>query len=185
MVSGALRILPLAVLLVACRSEQQAAVGEEQSAVPAGPVVDAAGIIPAASEAAFNARLRSYWDEEETAIVVSTTDSLGGRSIEDYARDQFGEWGIGSAETQRGVLVLVAPEEFEARIEVGCGLETVLSNAIVMDIMEEEMVPQFRTGELVEGIEAGVEAIMTALAEAETAPGPVSSFCVELMREAA
>jgi uncharacterized protein len=177
-ISGAFRSVALAAMLVACR-------GEQQAATPSGPVVDAAGIIPAETEAALDVRLRTYWDEEETAIVVSTTDSLDGRSIEEFARDQFREWGIGNAETNRGVLVLVAPDERKARIEVGCGLETVLTNAVAQDIMDEEMTPRFRTGELAEGIEAGVTAIATALAESEVAPGPVSPYCVELMREAA
>ncbi len=172
-------------MLVACRGEQQAVVQDEQSALPISPVVDAAGIIPADAEAVLDTRLRDYWDEEETAIVVSTVDTLDGRSIEDYSREQFNTWGIGSGLTHRGVLILVAPLEREARIEVGCGLESVLTDDVAQAIMDEDMTPRFAAGDMVEGIEGGVDAIIGALAGSETRPGRGSPYCVDHMREAA
>ncbi len=57
-------------------------------------------------------------------------------------------------------MFLIAPKERKARIEVGSGLEAALTNAEAQVIMDEVIVPQFREGHMVEGIDAGVSAII-------------------------
>lgn len=179
MIPGALRILPLAVLLVACRGEQQAAISPESPARPDGPVADAAEVIPATAEAALDARLREYWDQEKTAIVVNTITDLDGVPIERYATRTFNDWGIGDDETDRGVLIVVSRDDRKLRIEVGCGLETVLTNDVAARIIEQDMVPLFASGDFPGGINAGVDSVVTAIAESEVEPGPLSPWCLE------
>lgn len=175
-------LLGAALMLGACGAEAEA---DALVQVANGPVIDTADLLPAAEEADLDRRLREYWDKEETAIVVSTVNSLDNRTIEDFARSQYSKLGIGSARTNRGVLVLVALTERKARIEVGCGLETVLTNEVAQQIMDQDSIPEFRDGEFVGGVTAVVDGIEAALAASDVAPGPVSPYCVELMREAA
>ena len=163
-------------LLAACHSEAPA---DQITASPASPVVDEADIIPQDAEAGLDRQLRDYRDEEGTAIVVNTIQQLDNRSIESYAFDTFNGWGIGSARDNRGVLVVVAVNDREARIEVGCGLETVLTDEVARQIMDENMIPYFRAGDFTTGIDGAVDGIAAALAESEVEPGPASAICLE------
>lgn len=177
--------LAIAVPLAACEGEVQEIAHVDRPAPPDSPVVDAGQILSDEFEAELVERLVRYWNTEGTAIVVSTTDSLGGRTIEDYAFDEFNAWGIGDAETNRGILLLVAPNERKARIEVGCGLETILTDQVAARIMDDAIIANFREGRFESGVEAGVEDIMALLDSSDVEPGPVSPACIEIMREAA
>lgn len=163
-----------------------AACGEEAGpARPGGPVVDTADILSPAAEQALDARLRRYWDQKETAIVVATVPSLKGETIEAAANRMFNAWGIGDARTSRGVLLLIAPQERKLRIEVGCGLETVLPDDVAADIISDTIRPRFSAGDFEDGTSAGVEALITRIDTANVAPGPMSARCRQIMKDAA
>lgn len=171
-------LLGLALLTAAC--------GEQaDSARPIAPVVDTADILSLAAEQALDARLRRYWDQKETAIVVATVPSLEGETIESTALAMYNGWGIGSPRTGRGVLLLVAPKERKLRIAVGCGLETVVTDEAAAQIIRENIKPHFTVGDLEGGTSAGVEALIARIDTANVAPGPVSARCRQMMKEAA
>jgi len=177
-VSARTALLVLTLLTAAC--------GEEAApARPGGPVVDTADILSPAAEQALDARLRRYWEQKETAIVVASVPSLKGETIEAAANRMFNDWGIGDARTSRGVLLLIAPEERRLRIEVGCGLESVLTDAAAAQIIRDTIKPQFTAGDFESGVSAGVEALMTRIDTANVAPGPVSARCRQMMKDAA
>jgi len=79
-------------------------------------------------------------------IAVVTIDSLGDKSIETYAVKLFEAWGIGKKDINNGILFLVAMEERECRIEVGYGLENVITDVIAKHIIDEIVIPQFKEG---------------------------------------
>ena len=168
--------VPAALLLLLCAFRAEA----EPHAVtgPTGPVVDEAELIPEVEEARLDAKLRAYRDKERTAIVVSTIASLQGQNIEEFATARFNSWGIGDAETDRGVLILVARDERRARIEVGCGLETVLTDPVAKDIMENDLIPLLHSGDFPGGIDLAIDGIAAALATATVEPGPASTICL-------
>lgn len=176
--TGRAALLGLALLASACTAEA----GPSK---PEGPVVDQANIISPQTEQALDRQLRRYWDEKETAIVVATVPELNSESIDIDARRMYADWGIGSARTNRGVLVLIAPTERRARIEVGCGLETVVTNDAARQILDNEMLPRFALGDFDGGTANAVSALITRIETAKVKPGPVSPFCVTLMKEAA
>jgi uncharacterized protein len=103
--------------------------------------------------------------EEDTThqVVVVTVDSLVGWSIERYGRWLGNRWGIGQAGKNNGVLLLVAPEDRKVRIDVGSGLEQLLSDKTAQSIIDHEILPAFRDGDLQAGIIAGHQAIIQAL----------------------
>lgn len=171
-------LIALALLAGAC---DQAA----SPAKPSEPVIDQADILSPDAEQALGKRLRRYWDQKETAIVVATVPSLNGEPIEAAALDMYNGLGIGSAQTNRGVLLLIAPTERKLRITVGCGLETVLSTEVAAGIIREAIKPQFQAGDYGAGTTAGVEALIKRIDTANVAPGPVSNRCQQIMKDAA
>jgi uncharacterized protein len=86
--------------------------------------------------------------------------SLDGVPVEDYAVRLFKAWGIGQAKTDNGVLVLVAPNEREMRIEVGYGLEGVLPDGLAGQIIRDNFTPRFRDNDYSGGIRDGVNRVI-------------------------
>ena len=164
----------LAVVAVAVAS----GVASAQPAVPAltGRVVDLAEILSPEAEAALTARLAAHEDSTSNQIAVLTVPSLEGAVLEEYATEVFRTWGLGQAELDNGVLLLVARDDREIRIEVGYGLEGSLTDARAGRIIRNEMTPRFRNGDFDGGVLAAAEAIVDAAeGRAEPASGGSSS----------
>ena len=130
---------------------------------PDGPVLDQAGIIPDAEEAALDARLREYNARTGRAVIVATVSSLDGETVEMYSVRLFEQWGIGGKESDQGLLLLVAPTERKVRIEVGYGLHQYVTDALSGRIIRNEITPRFKQGDMAGGIGAGVNALVTQL----------------------
>ena len=128
-----------------------------------GRVVDQANVIPPEVEAALTSALQAHEQKTTNQVVVATVASLGGREIEDYAVDLGRLWRIGQSEKNNGVLVVVAPNDRQIRIEVGYGLEGELTDAVSRLIIESSMLPRFRAGDFAGGIQRGVEDITAVL----------------------
>jgi uncharacterized protein len=123
------------------------------------PVVDAANIIPDADEAALTTKLLNIKARSHHEVAVLTVPSLGGYDIDEYSLNAARFYGLGSQDADDGVLVTVAPNEHKVRIEVGRGLTQMLTDGSSGLIIEEDMVPQFKAGDYVAGINAGVDDI--------------------------
>jgi uncharacterized protein len=155
------RLLALLVLLLALAAAPARAVTYPPA--PEGPVLDQAGLIPDAQEAALDARLREYTQRTGRAIVVATVPTLEGETIEIYAVRLFEAWGIGGKESDQGLLLLVAPAERKVRIEVGYGLHQYVTDALSGRIIRNAITPRFREGDMAGGIEAGVGELIAQL----------------------
>ncbi|MFV0280511.1 MAG: TPM domain-containing protein [Rhodoblastus sp.] len=128
-----------------------------------GRVVDAANIIPAATRAEIETKLKTLEDKSSIQFVVATVPSLQGADIETYSVDLARAWKIGEAGRNNGLVLLVAPNERKVRIEVGYGLEGVMTDALSSVIIQSAIVPKFRNGDFAGGDSAGVDAILDAL----------------------
>lgn len=128
-----------------------------------GRVVDGANLLSARREAALTDRLAALEAETSDQVVVVTVSDLQGHPIEDYGYRLGRAWGIGQEEDDNGVLLIVAPNERKVRIEVGYGLEPILTDALSARIIHDDILPAFRDGAFERGIEQGVEAIATQL----------------------
>ena len=124
-----------------------------------GRVVDKADLIPAPAEAALTTKLEALEQATTDQVVVVTLPDLQGREIEDYGYRLGRAWGIGRADKDNGLLLIVAPNERKVRIEVGRGLEPVMTDALSTLIIQNDILPAFRDGDYAGGIERGVEAI--------------------------
>jgi uncharacterized protein len=128
-----------------------------------GRVVDEAGILDAGTRAALTQKLAALEEKTTDQLVVATVRSLHGTSVEDYANRLFRQWKLGQAQKNNGVLLLVAPTERRARIEVGYGLEGTLPDAVGKLIIENGIVPRFRANDFAGGITRAVDDIIQVL----------------------
>jgi uncharacterized protein len=124
-----------------------------------GRVVDAANILSAETETALTARLEALETQSQRQLVVATIPDLEGYDVADYGYRLGRAWGIGDKDRNDGVILLIAPNERRMRIEVGYGLEPVLTDALSAEIIRNEITPRFRDGDFDGGVTAGVEAI--------------------------
>ena len=94
------------------------------------PVVDAANLLDPAQEAALNAKLTAINAATGHQLAVATIPSLEGRDIADYGYRLLRTWALGTKEKDDGVILIIAPNERRTRIEVGYGLEPVLTDVL-------------------------------------------------------
>lgn len=147
--------------LVICYSSLLASPLAAQPALPkpSGYVNDFANLLDEAARARLTERLRDVEAQTSSEIAVATVPSLDGMSIEEYANRLFKEWGVGQEKVDNGVLIVVAPNEREMRIEVGYGLEGVLPDGLAGEIRDQQFLPRFRDNDYAGGITDGVNRI--------------------------
>ncbi len=160
------RALLLSLLLLGSSGcERAPPVARDVSNFPAlgGRVVDAADLLTPAQEARLSARSAALEKDVGPQYVVVTVPSLGGRPIEQYGVDLGRHWGIGHKGRDDGVLLIVAPSERKARIEVGYGLERRVTDPFAGRVLREQAIPRFRQGDFPGGIVAASDALISRL----------------------
>ncbi|HEY3811766.1 MAG TPA: TPM domain-containing protein [Caulobacteraceae bacterium] len=126
-------------------------------------VVDDAHILPAATQTAIQEKLADLEGKTTDQMVVVTVPSLQGYTIEDYGYKLGRKWQIGQKDKNNGVLFLVAPSEHKVRIEVGYGLEPVLTDTLSYTIIQDKVLPKFRSGDMAGGVSDGVDSVIQQL----------------------
>ena len=133
-------------------------------------MVDEAGILSAVVETEISASLAAHEQAFDHQVVVVTLQSLRDYAISDYGLQLGRHWGIGQDGKNDGVLLIVAPNQREIRIEVGYGLEDILTDAISRDIIERSIKPSFQKENYDEGVRSGIVAILAVLAHPPPSP---------------
>jgi uncharacterized protein len=128
-----------------------------------GRVVDDAHVLSAQTQTDLTAKLADLEAKTGRQVVVVTLLDLQGYDIEDYGYQLGRAWGIGQKGQNNGALFIVVPSEHKVRIEVGYGLEPVLTDALSSVILQEQVLPKFRTGDVNGGVTAGTDAIISQL----------------------
>jgi len=128
-----------------------------------GRVTDAAGILPAETIAAIDARLKTLEETTTIQLVVATVPDLQGLEIDEYGYQLGRYWGIGQKGQNNGAILLVAPKNRKVRIEVGYGLEGVLTDALTSQIIRRNIIPSFKAGDMPGGVAAGSDALIKLL----------------------
>ena len=145
-----------------------------QSAVPAssdglqfpaltGPVVDQANVIPDDEEARLSQKLVALKTQSQRQLQVVTVASLQDYEISDYANRLFRAWQLGDKSRNDGVMLLIAPQERRMRIEVGYGMEPIVTDGFSFLVINKIITPKFKVGDLPGGIEAGTDALITQM----------------------
>ena len=120
---------------------------------PTGYVSDRAGIINAQTKTQLEALCTELQQKTGAQMAIVTVKSLDGNDIDSYAADLYKQLGVGPKKDDRGVLLLVAPNDRRYRVEVGYGLEPVINDARAGDA-GRLMTPYFRQGDYSSGIAA-------------------------------
>jgi uncharacterized protein len=137
---------------------------------PQGWVSDFAGILSEDTKSQISGLIDDVKRSTGAEIAVVTVSSLDGMTVEEYAVRLFEKWGIGAAEEDNGVLFLIAPNERKTRIEVGYGLESVITDGRAGEIIRETILPFFRAGDYNQGILQGTKQIAALITDTDFVP---------------
>jgi uncharacterized protein len=129
-------------------------------AKPGGYVNDYAGLLSKEATYQIAGNLRAYENETSNQIIVAIFKSLEGESLEDFSVKLATKWKVGTKNKDNGVLLIIFKDEKKVRIEVGYGLEGALTDATSSEIIRNQIVPNFKTGNFDKGISDGVSAII-------------------------
>ncbi len=155
---------PLAVILLAAAPEPSA--GALEGVLPPKPdryVTDRAGVLPADRAEALNSELEQFEKETSNQVLVWIDPKIPENStLEEFTVAAARKWRVGQAGRNNGAVLFVFVGDRKMRIEVGYGLEGVLPDALAHRIQEEQILPRFRNGDYVGGVEAGVAAMIAA-----------------------
>jgi uncharacterized protein len=128
-----------------------------------GRVVDDAHILTDQTKTDLDQKLGELEQKTSRQLIVVTLSSLQGYDISDYGYQLGRAWGIGQAKLNNGILLIVAPSEHRVRIEVGYGLEPIITDALSEVIIQQAILPKFRSGDFNGGVEAGADALIQQL----------------------
>ncbi len=106
-------------------------------------------------------KLVAFDDSSSTQVAVVIIKSLEGYDVQDYAVRLAESWGIGGSENNNGVLLLVSLGDRKVTIQTGYGVEGALPDAIARRIIENEITPNFKSGDYFAGIAQGTDAIIS------------------------
>lgn len=127
---------------------------------------------------------KSLCSQTGAQIVVVTIPSLGSNSLEDYATELFRSFGIGDKTKNNGLLLLLALEERQFRVEVGYGLEGILPDAKTGRIQDEYIIPYLKQNNWNEGIKNGFSAFLEIIAsEYNVEVGAQTAIATEYTQE--
>lgn len=127
-----------------------------------GRVNDYAGMISPAAANTLEQKLRSFEESDSTQVVILTVNSLEGDALEDFTIRVAEKWKIGQAKKDNGVILFASKNDRRMRIEVGRGLEGVLTDLLAGRILDNVIRPKFRAGDFDGGFTDGVDAIISA-----------------------
>ncbi len=136
-------------------------------------VTDEAKILSPAFVQDLEEALKKYEDTTSNQIAVLTIPTLGDAILEEYTIKVVEQWKLGREDFDNGILLFVAAEDRKLRIEVGQGLEGVVTDLVSSQIIRHEITPHFRQNNYDAGIGAGVRSIIQAIGgEYKGTPAP-------------
>jgi len=122
-------------------------------------VTDLAGVLTAEQISVLDSKLRDLESTDSTQLAVLIIPSLEGESLEDYSMRVVEAWKLGQKAHDNGALLFVSLRDRKIRIEVGYGLESVLTDARSSQIIRNDISPRFRESDFYGGIDAGLTGI--------------------------
>jgi uncharacterized membrane protein YfcA len=146
---------------------------------------DFAGVIDADSARALDERIRAVRAATGDVVVITTVPTIAPfTSVDEYALKLFEQAGIGNTSLKNGLLILVAVKEHGIRVEVGTGLDAIVSDGFARDTIQRLMIPEFRAERFGPGLVAGTNELTARmmLDRRSGATGPVTNPLVRFGR---
>lgn len=143
--------------------------------IPARPspprlVNDLANVLSPQEEQQLERELVAYDDSTSNQIAIVLVNTLDDYPIEEYATKLFREWGVGNKKNNNGVVMLAAIVDRKIRIEVGYGLEGAIPDIIANHIIDNDIKPNFKSGDYYEGLSKAAHSLIKAAAGEYKAP---------------
>lgn len=169
--TGWTRITAVAVLLAGALLPTFPAVAQGLAPIPelSSPVTDATGTLAPDQLAALDAKLRAFAQTKGSQVAVLIVPTTQPEDIAQYGIRVVEKWKLGRKGVDDGVLLIVALEDRRMRIEVGYGLEGALPDATANRIIQQDIAPAFKRGDIYGGVNTGVDRIMRVI-EGEALP---------------
>jgi uncharacterized protein len=149
-------------LLLACT---QAAWGAEDFPKPTGPVNDFAGVIPQSEKQKMNILATEVLQKTGTAVVVVTMTTIGDSDVATYTNELYQAWGIGKKGEDKGVLIFLAVKERRVQIETGYGVEGILPDGRVGEILDKYALPLLKKDQYGKGLYNALAAVSAVIAK--------------------
>ena len=130
---------------------------------PTGYINDYAGVLTAPAKTELEDLCRELHDKTKAQIFVVTINTLDGESVDTFSNQLFHKWKIGEKKTDRGLLILLAINDHQRRIEVGTGFEGLINDAKSGDI-GREMVPNLKAADYDGAVRIGVDRLAQIVA---------------------
>lgn len=153
-------LLPIFLLLSLVTTAQQI----EPRPNPPRLVNDYANVLTPDQKETLEHKLVAYDDSTSTQIAVIIIPTTGDYDIQEVALKYLREWGVGTAKKNNGIVLLAAINDRKIRIETGYGMEGVLPDITAKQIIENEIVPNFKAGNYYRGFDEATDAIIKAAA---------------------
>ena len=116
-------------------------------------VNDYVNILTDSQETQINSKISNFEKQTDIEISFALVDTLNGKDIESFSNELFKIWGVGKANRNNGLLVVIAPNERKWRIETGYGLESYLSDGQAYSFGNSNFKPNFKQGNYYKGID--------------------------------
>ena len=168
-------LLALLVALVLVLATAQPVAGAPAVPPAAGYVTDLTGTLDAAQDAALEQQLAAFEARKGSQVAVLIVPTIAPEAIEDYAMRVAEQWKPGRRQVDDGALLVIALRDRQLRIEVGYGLEGVLTDVAARRIIDEAIVPKLREQDLYGAVTAGVDRLMRTI-DGEALPPPAAHF---------
>ena len=139
--------------------------GAQKFPEPRGAVNDFAGIISPQYEQSLDLLAREVWEKTGTSVVLVTMESIDDNNPADYANKLYEAWGIGKKGVDKGVLIFLALKERKVRIETGYGVEGILPDGLVGEILDRYVVPHLKKGDYNKGLSSAMVAVSSVIAQ--------------------
>ena len=139
------------------------------SLTPTADVNDFAHLLSPAENESLEARCRELRAKTGAQLTVVTLQSLRGGEIEDFANKLFARWKVGQRGKDNGLLLLVAMDERQSRLEVGYGLEPIIPDVLAGRILDHKLRPKFRQQQYAAGLADAIDEISTLVEKGEPA----------------
>ncbi len=139
-----------------------------QYTIPAKPdvqtsVYDYINLLNGGQKKTLEQKLIRYSDSTSTQIVIAIISSTNGENINYLAANWGEKWGVGQAEKDNGILVLLAKDDRKVAIGTGQGIEGSLTDALSKRIIDNVVIPRFKEGDYHGGLNNGADAIFQVL----------------------
>jgi uncharacterized protein len=120
------------------------------------PVMDEAGVLSNRDRASLSEQILQVNQKHQIQLAVFFPKSLQGLDIESFSIHVVDQWRLGKKDTDRGLLLTIAPQERKMRVEVGYGLEGNLTDLWSKRSLEEFLRPALKAGRATDGIAAWI-----------------------------